>query len=123
MAEINQTERDRLLHMLRTEAGFLEVGGYGRTFRGQWRPTLLLRDSPVCANYNDTRRQSPCSECPLFYLVAPDMHDSLIPCHHIPLNEGGVTIDKLYREGSQESLDRLYRNWLQHIMRKLKKPS
>ena len=119
MSNSNKLESHRLLQLLRTELVFFEAGGYGRTFRGQWRPTLLLRDSPACINYHDTGRQNPCTECPLFALVAPEKKDSLVPCHYIPLNKGGVTIADLYKQGSQTSLDRLYRNWLQDITQKI----
>jgi len=49
--------------------------------------------------------------------------DKLVPCHYIPLNNRGTTINKLYAQGSQESLDRLYRSWLKDITQKLRKPS
>jgi hypothetical protein len=123
MSESNQIESHRLLRLLRTELRFLDAEGYGRAFRGQWRPTLLLRDLPACINYNETGRQNPCSECPLFPLVASDKKDRLVPCHYIPLIEGGVTIAQLYAEGSQKYLDRLYRNWLQDITQKITTPS
>jgi len=115
-----QTEKPRLLQAVKRELGFFDAGGYGRPFRGQWRPTLLLRDSPVCINCNDAGRQSPCSQCPLFSLVPPDKHSSVVPCHHIPLNKKGVTIAKLYAGSSQPCLDSHYRNWLEHIINALK---
>ena len=74
---------------------------------------MLLRDSPACINYRDGDRQNSCSECPLFSLVGPGKQDRLVPCHHIPLNPQGETIADLYALGSQESLDQLYRMWLQ----------
>lgn len=117
MNDPNKIESHGLLQLLRKELAFFDSGGYGRTFRSQWRPTLLLRDSPACIN-NDTGRENPCRECPLFPLVAPGQKGRLIPCHYIPLNKGGVTIADLYTQGSQESLDRLYRNWLQDITKK-----
>jgi hypothetical protein len=123
MNKSNQIESHRLLQLLATELRFFDAGRYGRTNGGQWRPTLLLRDSPACINYNETGRQNPCRECPLFPLVASDKKDRLVPCHYIPLNEGGVTIADVYKQGSQTSLDRLYRNWLQDITRKLKTSS
>jgi hypothetical protein len=119
MSEPNQVESHQLLQLLRTELRFFDAEGYGRAFRGQWRPTLLLRDSPACINYHDTGRQNPCTGCPLFALVVPDKKNSVVPCHYIPLNKGGVTIADLYKQGSQPSLDRLYRNWLQDTTQKI----
>jgi hypothetical protein len=122
MNALNKIENYRLLQLVTKELGFFNAGGYGRSFRSQWRPTLLLRDSPACINYGDTGRQDPCSECPLFSLIPRDKKGELIPCHSIPLNESGVTIARLYAKGSQDSLDRLYQNWLQDIIRKLNTP-
>jgi hypothetical protein len=62
-------------------------------------------------------------EYPLFPLVTPDKKDKLVPCHYIPLNNRRTTINKLYAQGSQESLGRLYRSWLKDITQKLRKPS
>jgi hypothetical protein len=123
MAGGNQIEKNYLLQLLKTELGFLDAGGYGSRFRSQWRPTLLLRDSPACINYSDTGRQRPCSECPLLALVPAEKKDRLIPCHFIPLNEGGMTVAGLYAEGSQDLLDQHYRNWLTDITRKLETSS
>jgi len=123
MSESPKIENSRLLQLLSRELGFFDAGGYGQKFRSQWRPTLLLRDSPACINYSESGKHHPCRECPLFSLVAPDKKDKLVPCHYIPLNNGGTTIAELYAQGSQESLDRLYRSWLKDITQKLKKPS
>lgn len=123
MSEPAKIENSRLLQLLNKELSFFDAGGYGQTFRSQWRPTLLLRDSPACINYSESGKHNPCRECPLFSLVAPDKKDTVIPCHYIPLNNGGTTIADLYAQGSQESLDRLYRSWLKDITQKLKKPS
>ncbi|HZD93903.1 MAG TPA: hypothetical protein VE133_06590, partial [Candidatus Sulfotelmatobacter sp.] len=98
---------------------FFDAGGYGKPFRSQWRPTLLMRDSPVCINYRDTGRQNPCCECPLFSLMAAGQQNKLIPCHYIPLNPQGETIAGLYAQGSQELLDHRYRNWLQEKIKDL----
>ena len=121
MSRLSKPEDDQLLQLLQAELKFLDAGGYGRTFRSQWRPTLLLRDSPACLNYGGIGRQNPCEECPLFSLVAPEKKVMLVPCHFIPLNKSGVTIAELYAKASQESLDQLYRKWLQDMTHKLER--
>jgi hypothetical protein len=123
MTACNQTENSRLLQALKTEIGFFDAGGYGQIFRSQWRPTLLLRDSPACANYSDSGRQNPCSRCPMFSLVPHDKKDKLVPCHFIPLDKCGRTIAWFYEHGSQESLDWHYRIWLEDITNALKTSS
>jgi hypothetical protein len=114
-----KTQDQRLLQVLRKEAAFFDAGGYGRPFRSQWRPTLLLRDSPACINYRDTGRQNPCCECPLFSLVPPDRQSEMVPCHHIPLNPQGETVAGLYAQDSQELLDQFYRIWLEDKIKDL----
>jgi hypothetical protein len=123
MRESAKIENGRLLHLLSKELGFFNAGGYGQTFRSEWRPTLLLRDSPSCINYSESGRPNPCRECPLFLLVPSDKKDKLVPCHYIPLDDRGTTIAELYARGSQESLDRLYRSWLKDTTQKFKKTS
>lgn len=123
MTACDPEEKSLLLQALRTEIGFFDAGGYGRTFRSKWRPTLLLRDSPACANYNDSGRQNPCSQCPMFSLVPLNKKDRLVPCHFIPLNKQGRTIAWFYEHGSQESLDWQYRIWLEDVTNALKTSS
>lgn len=119
MRKAEQTENRLLFRVLRNEAAFFNAGGYGKPFRSQWRPTLLLRDSPACINFRDQGRKHSCSECPLFSLVPAEQRQRLIPCHYIQLNLQGETIAGLYARGSQEQLDRNYRNWLKEKIKDL----
>jgi len=122
MGGIRQAERRQLLQAARRELCFFDAGGYGRQFRSQWRPTLLLRDSPVCINYSYTGRQYGCSHCPFFSLVPRAGRETLLPCHHIPLDLSGNTIARLYQKGTQEALDRRYRDWLSNLIREFERP-
>jgi hypothetical protein len=122
MASENQTGRKQLLQFLKRELGFFEARGYGRPFRSQWRPTLLMRDSPVCVNYSSTGRQHACSECPLFVLVPPEKQQAPLPCHYIPLDSSGVTVSELYQKGTQDLLDQRYRDWLCKLIREFERP-
>src|ERR1051326_6327608 len=117
MAGESQTGRKQLLQSLRRELGFFDAKGYGRPFRSQWRPTLLMRDSPVCLNYSSTGRQHACSECPLFILVPREKQDALLPCHNIPFDPSGITVSALYQRETQQQLDRRYRDWLCNLIR------
>jgi hypothetical protein len=106
-----------LLQALKRELGFFDAGGYGRSFRSQWRPTLLLRDSPVCINYSHTGRRYTCSQCPLFSLVPANESKTMMPCHRIPVDPSGTTIAELYQRGTQQMLDQRYRDWLCKLIR------
>src|SRR4029077_7178851 len=118
MAADGRTDRDALLQALKSELAFFEVGGYGKPFRSGWRPTLLLRDSPVCLNFNATGRQASCNHCPFFRLSPAADRDAILPCHTIPLAAEGPTIAGMYRKGTQKELDERYHNWLTALTRK-----
>lgn len=118
MAADHTINRKGLLQALKTEMAFLDAGGYGKPFHSGWRPTLLLRDSPVCLNFNATGRQASCKPCPFFSLVPAGDRDSILPCHHIPLDAEGNTIAGMYRKGTQKELDERYHNWLTALPRK-----
>jgi len=122
MAGERQTGRKQLLQSLTRELSFFDAKGYGQPFRSQWRPTLLMRDSPLCVNYSSTGRQNACSECPLFHLVPSKMQDAPLPCHNIPLDSSGVTVSALYQRGTQQLLDQRYRDWLCSLIREFERP-
>jgi hypothetical protein len=122
MAGHSRTGRKQLLQAVKRELSFFDAKGYGHPFRSQWRPTLLLRDSPVCVNYSSTGRQHACSECPFFVLVPSDKQHAALPCHQIPLDASGGTVAALYQKGTQQSLDQRYRDWLCHLVREFERP-
>jgi hypothetical protein len=118
-----QNESELLLLTLKRELAFFDADGYGQPFRSAWRPTLLLRDSPSCLNFNATGRQIPCQQCPLFSLVPLASQDAMIPCHHIPLDPRGHTVARLYRTATQKELDQHYHNWLCALTREIESSS
>jgi hypothetical protein len=122
MAGESRTGRKELLQSLKRELGFFDARGYGRPFRSQWRPTLLMRDSPVCVNYSSTGRQHSCRECPLFLLVPREKQQTPLPCHNIPLDASGATVSELYHKGTQTLMDQRYRDWLCNLIREFERP-
>jgi hypothetical protein len=101
----------QLLNALKGQLAFFESAGYGHTYRSPWRPTLLIRDSPLCLNASFTTAQ-PCRECILFPMIPAEKRNAITPCHHIPLTAAGETIATLYENASQEKLDKTFHNWL-----------
>src|SRR5947208_14349647 len=93
-------ERD-ILETLRAELAFIEQGGYGRSVRTPWKSTSVFQDSLSCLNYGYPYRAHPCNECILSDFVPPEGQATVIPCHHIPLNEAGDTIEELELEDNQ----------------------
>jgi len=104
-------DRD-ILELLKVELDFIEKGGYGRSVHTQWQPKSTFQDSPTCINYGYPYRAHPCNECHLLDFVSPEHHGTEIPCHYIPLNEAGETIEDLEESGNQAKLERQVSEWL-----------
>jgi hypothetical protein len=104
-------DRD-ILEILKFELDFLEHGGYGRSVRTPWQPKSTFQDSLTCINYGYPYRAYPCSECHLLDFVSPEHHAEQVPCHLIPLNESGDTIEDLEFEDNQAKLEREVKGWL-----------
>jgi len=102
-------QRD-MLELLRTELDFIEKGGYGRSVRTPWKATSSFRDSLTCVNYALPEKAHPCSECHLIDFVPRDKQTEKLPCHAIPLNADGDTVDSL--EGNQSKLEDALKEWM-----------
>ena len=107
------TKDDRdLLELLKDELAFIEHGGYGRSVRVPWLPKSPFQDSLSCLNYGYPYRAHPCNECHLLDFVAPGYQKTEVPCHFIPLNEVGETIEDLERQDNQAKLETTLKGWL-----------
>ena len=105
--------------VLQFELDFLEQGGYGRSVRRPWQPKVMFMDSPTCLNFNDPARPHACSECLLTDFVPPESQEENIPCHFIPLNQLGQTVDSLERHAHQPELEEALKNWLRSTIARL----
>ena len=112
-------ERD-VLEVLNEELDFIEKGGYGRSVRTPWQPKSAFQDSLTCINYGYTHRAHPCSECLLIDFVAPENRSLPIPCHAIPLNAAGETLEDLELQERQPKLEATMKSWLQTKIREIK---
>ena len=104
-------DRD-VLELLKDELDFIEKGGYGRSVRTPWLQKSTFQDSLTCINYGYPYRAHPCNECHLLDFVSPQHHGAEVPCHFIPLNEAGETIEDLEAEDNQAKLERKVKDWL-----------
>jgi len=104
-------ERD-VLEVLKEELDFIEKGGYGRSVRTPWREKSTFQDSLSCINYGYPYRAHPCSECHLLEFVSPEHRTEPVPCHFIPLNADGDTIQDLELQDNQPKLERQVIEWL-----------
>ena len=104
-------ERD-ILELLKHELEFIEQGGYGRSVRAPWQPKSTFQDSLTCINYGYPYRAHPCNECHLLQFVSPDHQRDEVPCHFIPLNSDGETIEDLEWQGNEAKIERDVSSWL-----------
>jgi len=109
-------ERD-ILELLKTELDFIEKGGYGRSVKTPWRPTSSFRDSLTCVNYALPEKSHPCSECHLIEFVPRDKQGEELPCHFIPLNPTGDTVETL--EGNEAKLEEALKEWMRKKIREI----
>jgi hypothetical protein len=115
---MSDDKRD-ILEVLKFELSFLEQGGYGRSVRAPWKPTSVFQDSLTCLNFNDSQRPHPCSECFLTDFVPGEAQAEAVPCHHIPLNDDGETVDTMERTCNQLELEEALRNWLRSNIQRI----
>jgi hypothetical protein len=115
---MSNDKRD-ILEVLKFELSFLEQGGYGRSVRSPWKATSIFQDSPSCLNFNDPSRPHACNECMLTDFVPPGAREEAIPCHFIPLNKQGETVDSMERHSHQPELEEAMKKWLRATIARL----
>ena len=108
---MSKDERD-ILELLKSELDFIEHGGYGRSVRTPWKATSPFRDSLTCVNYALPEKAHPCSECHLIDFVPADKRSGDLPCHAIPLNAAGETVESLELEDNQAKLEEALKEWM-----------
>jgi hypothetical protein len=113
-------DRD-ILELLKDELDFIEKGGYGRSVRTPGKPTSTFQDSLTCINYGYPYRAHPCNECHLLDFVSTEHHGTEIPCHYIPLNEAGETIEALEAMDNEAQVERKVSDWLRARIDELEK--
>jgi hypothetical protein len=115
---MSDDKRD-ILEALKFELAFLEQGGYGRSVHTPKTPTRSFQDSLTCLNFDEPTRPHACSECFLTDFVPKNAQGEDVPCHHIPLNPDGETVDMLREH--QVKLEEALGNWLRATIRRLER--
>ena len=115
-----EDDRD-ILELLKEELAFVEQGGYGRSVRTPWLPKSAFQDSLTCINFGDPSRARPCDECHLIDFVPPEHRNDHVPCHQIPLNESGDTLEKLELRDNQSKMEAAVREWLRSAIERIEK--
>lgn len=111
------SDRRTILETLRNELRYLEQHGYQNVMG--WRPQLIFEDSPTCPNFRAFGKPHPCTECPLIAFVPNERRDLPGACRYIPLDQGGQTLDSLYRWASESEIETLVMAWLRKTIARL----
>jgi hypothetical protein len=111
MSHMTTDDRDTL-EVLQEELALIEQGGYGRSPRTPWKDKSPFEDSLTCINYADPAHTYPCSKCCLIDYVPDEARSEAVPCHSIPLDESGDTVDQLVAEDDQYKLEQVLKAWL-----------
>jgi hypothetical protein len=115
---MSQDNRDSL-EVLKNELDFIEKGGYGRSVKTPWQPTSVFQDSPSCLNLGDPKRTNLCSDCLLLDFVPKGERTEDVPCHHIPLDFTGTTINELESNENQPDTEAAVKSWLHATINRL----
>ena len=102
-----------ILEILKAELNFVEKGGYGRSVRTPWKPTVAFQDSLSCLEFPTHNHDDGCA---LMRFVPPEQRTACIPCHHIPLNSAGDTAASLDAQGDQQRLEETLKAWLRSMI-------
>ena len=113
------TDERNLLELLKDELTFIEKGVYGRSVRTPWQSKSTFQDSVTCINYGYPYRAHPCHECHLLDFVSPENRTKDVPCHYIPLNIDGDTIEELELQDNQAKIEREVSGWLRARIKEL----
>ena len=125
MAKTNKSyapDRRDLISLLEIELGVIEDGGYGRSPRAPRKPKPMFQHSVSCINHwiDPDHPADTCEGCILLDFVPEEQKQCELPCHYIPLNKEGETVDSLEQIGDRERLQEVVASWLRTTIRRLK---
>lgn len=114
------SDQQDILEILKSELEFIEKGGYRVPEKEQAEPvSTMFADSATCLNYGYPYRVHPCGECPLMEFVPEDRRVSPMPCHHIPLDESGQTVEALEEAQNPTGMQAAVKTWLQQTISRI----
>ncbi|HWR16989.1 MAG TPA: hypothetical protein VN577_19325 [Terriglobales bacterium] len=104
--------KQELLEKLKVELGSLEYGRNRRSVHMPWEEISFFQDSVTCLNQGLDGRPHPCTDCMLMSFVPETARKEKNPCHFIPLDPQGTTIDRLDRGYNRNSVEEAVAIWL-----------
>lgn len=105
-------DKREMLEKMRIELGSLEYGRNRRSVRMPWEDVSFFQDSVTCLNHGLEGRPHPCGDCMLMPFVPESSRKETNPCHHIPLDAKGNTIERLDRGYNRGSVEEAVAAWL-----------
>jgi len=108
-------DEQAVLVILKSELEFIERGGYAVPGRQEAGSTMFA-DSLTCLNYGYPYRTQPCGECPLMEFVPDEKRSSAMPCHQIPLDSSGQTVEALEVRENQTGMQEAVKTWLRQMI-------
>lgn len=75
-------------------------------------PASVFQDSKICPNFGYPYRAHACGECLLYDFVPAGGRTEEIPCHHIPLDPTGTTVETLGERGDRQKIEEKVKRWL-----------
>lgn len=114
--------RDNIIRLLEAELDLIESGGYQPPAGKPGPDRPMFYHSPVCINHWEVPgHEAECHEnCVLLDAVPPGHRREELPCHHIPLNAAGDTVQSLAGRGDRDRLEREVKGWLRATIARLK---
>lgn len=109
------------LERLKSELGSLEYGRNRRPVHMPWEDVSFFQDSVTCLNHGLDGRPHPCSECLFMQFVPHTSRNETNPCHHIPLDSKGSTIEGLDRGYNRNSVEEAVAAWLRSKIAELER--
>ena len=106
-------DQQEILNILKSELLLIERGGYrASAAQDEGGASTIFADSPTCLNYGYPYRVHPCGECLLMQFVPADMRVSPMPCHHIPLDSSGQTVETMEEKDTPTQMQEAVKIWL-----------
>ena len=113
-------DQQEMLEILKSELEFIEKGGYRAPEKQEeGAVSTMFTDSLTCLNYGYPYRVHPCSECPLMEFVPEDRRVSSMPCHHIPLDSSGQTVEAMEENENPAKMQEAVKVWLRETISRI----
>lgn len=116
-------DRREMIEKLKLEISMIRGGRYNPSVHEPRVEPRVFRESITCLNVGlpDNEKREPCERCFLISFVPPEHRGRTDPCHYIPLNEQGDTVDALAASGDKDRLAAALLGWLERTVAELEK--